>query len=69
MKKNIIVLFAASSLLYASAQTVVIPDADFKAYLVTSFDADGNGEISAAEAQAVGIYSTGGAGLFLCEPV
>ena len=53
MKKNIIVLFAASSLLYASAQTVVIPDADFKAYLVTSFDTDGNGEISAAEAQAV----------------
>ena len=53
MKKNIIVLFAASSLLYASAQTVVIPDADFKAYLVTSFDADGNGEISATEAQAV----------------
>ena len=53
MKKNVIILFAASSLMYASAQSVVIPDADFKACLVESFDANGDGEISNAEAQAV----------------
>ena len=53
MKKNITILFIASSLLYASAQSVMIPDANFKSYLVESFDADGDGELSNSEVQAV----------------
>ena len=53
MKKYIIVLVITSFLINASAQSVIIPDANFKTYLIESFDTDGNGEISYTEAQAI----------------
>ena len=52
MRKNIILLFAATSL-YAGAQHISIPDTTFKAYLLENFDTNNDGEISVEEARTV----------------
>jgi len=51
MKYILSLLLAVS--FYVGGQNIVIPDAVFKAYLIEHFDADGDGEISEAEANAV----------------
>ncbi|WP_028122356.1 DUF7619 domain-containing protein [Epilithonimonas tenax] len=52
MKKNYFLLFFLFGLLL-SAQKVNIPDANFKQYLVSNFDTNGDGEMQLSEAQNV----------------
>ena len=52
MRKNILLFFATTSI-YAGAQQITIPDTTFKTYLLENFDTNNDGEISVEEARTV----------------